>query len=160
MLVVKHILCPIAGTEESDLVVDVAASTAEKFGAKLSIFYIAPIKTIDLIRPQVPLVSDDMFPDQLRERLEKYSEEVLEQAKKFVEGRSIEAEYSAIIGRPGPLICQTAAEGKYDLVVLGCRKHSLIEGMLLGSVSTYVVQNSPCPVLVVRGLGGLAGTSR
>lgn len=158
MLEVKNILCPIAGTEESHQVLDVAASIAAKFGSKLTVYYIAPIKTMDLLRPSVPLVSDDMFPDQVRQRLEEHSETVLAEAREFLSNRELTVDYQAQIGRAATLICSLAAEGKHDLVVLGCRKHSLIEGLLLGSVSTYVVHNCPCPVLVVRGLGNLAGS--
>lgn len=149
MLEIKRILCPIAGTDESNQVLAAASSIAEKFGSKLTVLNIAPIKTLDLIRPQGPLVSDDLFPDQIRERLEKHSNQVLAKAQQFLPEQDVE--YRAVIGHAATLICETAKEENFDLIVLGCRKHSLLEGMLLGSVSTHVVQNSPCPVFVVRG---------
>lgn len=149
MLEIEKVLCPIAGTDESHEVLAAARSIADKFGAQLTVLNIAPIKTLDLIRPQGPLVADDLFPDQIRERLERHSKMVLDKAKESLGDR--DAEYKAVMGHAASLICEFAGEGKFDLVVLGCRKHSLLEGMLLGSVSSYVVQNSPCPVFVVRG---------
>ncbi|WP_162529782.1 universal stress protein [Nocardioides caldifontis] len=38
-----------------------------------------------------------------------------------------------------------------SMVVLGARGHSLIGGMLLGSVSQHVTRHAACPVVVVRG---------
>ncbi|MEP6559944.1 MAG: universal stress protein [Nakamurella sp.] len=51
-------------------------------------------------------------------------------------------------GRPSDVLL-TAAAGA-DLLVVGSRGHGAMAGMLLGSVSEYVVAHSPCPVLVIR----------
>jgi nucleotide-binding universal stress UspA family protein len=47
-------------------------------------------------------------------------------------------------------ICEKAAALDADCVVVGARGQSLLEGMLLGSVSQHVMLHAPCPVLVVR----------
>jgi nucleotide-binding universal stress UspA family protein len=53
-------------------------------------------------------------------------------------------------GAPGPVLCERAAALSSDVVVVGSRGRGAIRRVLLGSVSTYVVHNAPCPVLVVR----------
>jgi nucleotide-binding universal stress UspA family protein len=53
-------------------------------------------------------------------------------------------------GTPGTVLCERAKALSADVVVVGSRGHGAIRRALLGSVSTYVVHNAPCPVLVVR----------
>jgi nucleotide-binding universal stress UspA family protein len=41
-------------------------------------------------------------------------------------------------------------EHRSDLVLMGARGHSELEGLLLGSVTFKLVHLAPCPVLVAR----------
>jgi len=52
-------------------------------------------------------------------------------------------------GRPAELISRFAADGGYDLVVLGHRGHFLRDH-LLGSTADRVAEHAPCPVMIVR----------
>lgn len=56
-------------------------------------------------------------------------------------------------GNPGEEILSVLHSEQVDLAVLGSRGHSGIKRFFLGSVSDWVVQEAPCPVLVVRGAG-------
>lgn len=49
---------------------------------------------------------------------------------------------------PRELLAETAAEG--SLLVLGARGHGPIADLLLGSVSTALIAQPPCPVVVAR----------
>jgi nucleotide-binding universal stress UspA family protein len=51
-------------------------------------------------------------------------------------------------GRPYEQICAAAAEGRFDLLVLGPHKGS--DSAELGHTAARVAHNSPCSVLVVR----------
>jgi nucleotide-binding universal stress UspA family protein len=53
-------------------------------------------------------------------------------------------------GSPGAVLCARAEALNADVVVVGSRGRGAIRRVLLGSVSTYVVHNAPCPVLVIR----------
>jgi nucleotide-binding universal stress UspA family protein len=63
---------------------------------------------------------------------------------------SATVETSVEPGEAGPVLCEQAKTLNADVVVVGSRGRGAIRRMLLGSVSTYVVHNAPCPVLVVR----------
>lgn len=53
-------------------------------------------------------------------------------------------------GRPASEIIAEADRFGADLIVLGARGHSVVERLLVGSVSSEVVDQAHCPVLVVR----------
>lgn len=53
-------------------------------------------------------------------------------------------------GDIGPTLCAVAEEQGIDVVVVASRGHGAIRRALLGSVSTHLVNNAPCPVIVVR----------
>jgi nucleotide-binding universal stress UspA family protein len=60
----------------------------------------------------------------------------------------IETDYP--IETVGNAIIDIAAAEDADLIILGSRGLSEFKGMLLGSVSSRVVQKAACPVLVVK----------
>ena len=53
-------------------------------------------------------------------------------------------------GDAARVICDVAAQVEADMVVVGSRGLGFAKRAVLGSVSTHVVRNAPCPVLVVR----------
>lgn len=53
-------------------------------------------------------------------------------------------------GDPATAICAVAKEAGADVVVIGSWGHGFLRRALLGSVSSHVVHNAPCAVLVVR----------
>lgn len=53
-------------------------------------------------------------------------------------------------GNPTHKILETAREQECDLVVLGAKGHTMLERILVGSVSEAVAFHAPCSVLVIR----------
>jgi len=54
------------------------------------------------------------------------------------------------VGDPGPRIARYAADGQYDIVVIGSHGHGALAGLMLGSVVTKVLAICAVPVLVTR----------
>lgn len=54
-------------------------------------------------------------------------------------------------GRAASVIIEEATAFGADVVVIGSRGHGRIASLVLGSVSSEVVDHAPCPVLVARG---------
>lgn len=73
-----------------------------------------------------------------------------EELARLVRLLGVTAETRAEVGEPGMTICDVAAEVGADVVVLGSHGHGWLQRVLLGSVSHYVLQHAPCPVLVMR----------
>ncbi len=56
------------------------------------------------------------------------------------------------IGHPAEEIIREAEEGAYDLVIVGeGEHHALVTRFNLGSTALRVAENSPCPVIIVKG---------
>ncbi len=62
------------------------------------------------------------------------------------EGAQIDVE----VGDPARTICDFASEQKSDVVVIGSHDRHFWERIFDPSVSRYLIDHAPCPVLVVR----------
>ena len=63
---------------------------------------------------------------------------------------SVEVTRETRAGEAGPAMSRLAEEIGADVIVVGSRGRGALKRALLGSVSTHVTNNAPCPVLVVR----------
>jgi nucleotide-binding universal stress UspA family protein len=79
------------------------------------------------------------------------AEEILQEAKQYLEEKKVEYTTSAILGsNPARALQTTAEHEKFDLIVVGSRGWGSKASILLGSVSRQVVANAECNVLVVK----------
>ena len=130
----------VVGYDGSEHAKRALARAIEMSGENASLVVVASAEP-DLEMPMTEGGRQD--PSEVRER-----REAIESARETLNDTGIEAEFIEAYGDPGSAIVH-AAKGA-DLVVVGSRGLSRIERLLLGSVSTKVVQRAPCDVLVVR----------
>jgi nucleotide-binding universal stress UspA family protein len=81
----------------------------------------------------------------------KHVVEVLATTKALVEAADVSCETIALDGPAAEEICRVARERGARLVVVGAHGWARLGRMIHGSVSTAVLHDAPCPVLVVRG---------
>jgi len=77
--------------------------------------------------------------------------DVLETTKALVEAAGVSCETIALDGPASEEICRIARERGPRLVVIGAHGWGRLGRMIHGSVSTAVLHDAPCPVLVVHG---------
>lgn len=65
-----------------------------------------------------------------------------------------------LLNKPVPVILETIAAQSADLVVIGARGRTGAAGVLLGSVTEQLIQESPVPVLAVKRKGECLGVLR
>lgn len=72
--------------------------------------------------------------------------------ERLAEALDLDAKVERVIehGDAGAALCRLAEARGADLLVVGSRGHGRFRRALLGSVSSYAVNNAPCPVIVVR----------
>ncbi len=87
--------------------------------------------------------------EEVKREKDRYFDSLAEAARMQAEQAGIEIDVEVRAGHAAELISRYAAEGDYDLVVLGHRGHFL-HNHLLGSTADRVAENAPCPVMIVR----------
>jgi nucleotide-binding universal stress UspA family protein len=74
----------------------------------------------------------------------------LDEAKALLAEHGVTAELLEPFGDPAQTIERIAAEGGYDLVVVGSRGLGALSRVLQGSVSEHVATHAETPVLIAR----------
>jgi nucleotide-binding universal stress UspA family protein len=78
------------------------------------------------------------------------AKKIIEEAGKELERAGLTFQTELLEGPMAEAIMNVAETRGADLIVLGARGMSSLEGLLLGSVSQKVIHHATCPVLVVR----------
>ena len=123
---IKKILVPVDGSVGGCKAVDEALFFAEKCDAELDFVYVA-----SNINKDIP--SHIVF-DRIWEKLSGDRK-----ARKHVKS-----------GHVAKCILELADEEKADIIIMGSRGLGLLKGVLIGSVSQKVVEESKIPVMVVK----------
>ena len=79
------------------------------------------------------------------------SEALLRQGEAFVRSRKIKVEADLLQARDsGPAIVKEAQDERVDAILLGLPYRKKQEGLTAQSDATYILEHSPCPVLIFR----------
>ncbi|HEX7625711.1 MAG TPA: universal stress protein [Gaiellaceae bacterium] len=87
--------------------------------------------------------------DEVKREKDAYFTGLAARAKKTAEQAGVSIDVDVRAGHAAELISRVAAEGAYDLIVLGHRGH-FMRDHLLGSTADRVAAHAPCPVMIVR----------
>jgi nucleotide-binding universal stress UspA family protein len=109
-----------------------------------------PDASVAIVTVAEPIYRDPRYAGFADPDVEKRQQDALEEARALIAESGIEATTAAPVGQPGDEIVRTATEAKADLVVLGARGLSSVKRLVLGSVSTKVLHEAHCDVLVVK----------
>jgi len=113
---------------------------AEKFGSKVYVVHVIDTAVLSL--------SDVFASPSILASLREKADLLVKEAVQLLGGN---AEGKVLEGDPAHEIVKFAKEVNASLIVLGSRGLSTIRRVLMGSVSSRVVQESPIDVLIVKG---------
>jgi nucleotide-binding universal stress UspA family protein len=71
-------------------------------------------------------------------------------AKQELEPHNIQAKYDSLDGSPAESICDYASAEGADLIIVGNSGKGGLKQMFLGSVSSNIAKQAPCPVLIAK----------
>ena len=139
----KTILLATDGSECARLATTAAIELAQLTGGPLHVVTVwhAPIQ----VGYSIPMAIPELIAD-ARKHAKVVALETVEQAAEA----GVEATWETREGYPADEICKAARELPAGLVVLGAHGWGPVKRILIGSVSTHVLHEAPCPVLVVR----------
>lgn len=138
----KKILVAIDGSEYAKRGFDFATGMASGMGAQLFVaIVVQPIRGIG-IRKQVK--------ESLMSFYENEAHRLSTEYDALAKTRGVNIKMIITRGNPAKEILSAANNNGVDMIVVGSRGLGGIKGMLLGSVSNAVVQNSKIPVMVVK----------
>ena len=134
----KKIMIPYDGSKCAEGALDIAIDMAKKYGSEM---VLATFQAVPALTIRAALDRDDQCEIAKKEQ---------EPAIAKIEKAGIKYTVVAECGDPAECILNVAKDEKADVIVMGSRGLSGLTELLLGSVSTKVVQLSKVPVLVCK----------
>ncbi|MBD2251750.1 universal stress protein [Nostoc parmelioides] len=132
----KTVLFPIDQSREAREAADVVTNVVQKYSSRLIL-----LSVVEESSPDTPNADPMVSPEAVAK--------LLKDAQALFLQQGISSEVVEKQGKPAFTICDVADEIGADLIIMGCRGLGLTEEGATDSVTTRVINLSPCPVLIV-----------
>jgi nucleotide-binding universal stress UspA family protein len=139
----EKILVPVDGSENCNTALREATKIAKLSGGKITVMHVYPRWSTFIVDSK----------EALPEILKNDATNILLKAKKQARAEGFEVETLLLGGDAVQQIVKTADDKHFDLIVMGARGVSKLTELFLGSVSSGVLKNASCPVLITKCLG-------
>jgi len=137
----KKILTPVDGSKHS--------INATRYSAELAAMTDAGIILLHCHRKFPVILAEPHFQNALNKIMTE-SEELIVPFVKILELNGVKFETRILEGSAGRAIPEVAVIEKIDMIVMGSRGCTNLEGLILGSVTHKVLHSALCPVLVIK----------
>lgn len=118
----KRLLVAFDGSKSASHALQLGTSLAESWGSALEVLAVGSTK----------------------------GESMLEEARSYLEAHNMNATYTLREGDPSEAITGYATESGAELLIMGAFGHSKMREWVVGSVTAYVLDHAPCPLLLVH----------
>ncbi|MDT7905463.1 MAG: universal stress protein [Sulfolobales archaeon] len=140
----KRIVAAYDGSDHAIKALNTAIELAKAFNSKLDVVEV--VDTAALLGMGFAPIPSDVIA-----QIYNKAQNDVEQAKKKAQEAGVKDVTSQVLeGDPATSIIEYASKNGADLIVMGSRGLSTFKRLVLGSVSSKVVQESRIPVLVVK----------
>jgi nucleotide-binding universal stress UspA family protein len=151
-VMIKRILVAVDGSEHALNAAAVAADLAMRFGADLTVLHVMPHSGTSIVPSGLEEYEriENIFISE-KGVFEAAAKSIVERAaRRALEEGHIKVDEMIEVGPPAETIAEVANRLEADMVVLGSRGLSDLQGLLLGSVSHKVGYLAHCTVLTVK----------
>ena len=146
---IKNILVPTDGSPLSHRAVKDAVALANKLGAQVTGFHVAPSYHIEVYTDYVP--PDLMSPQEHAASAKRAAQRHLDFVRKAAAERKVKCSgFYTMSDSPADAIVKAARKYKCDLIYMGSHGRSGLSKLLLGSQTSKVLSQTRIPVLVHR----------
>lgn len=146
---VKKILFPTDFSEASHFALGYAVEMKKIFKAELEIAHVL-FDEANIVSFYLPQMTMQNISGEFEEGAMKQFEEFTSSAKEL---EGITYTKKLLKGTPYNEIVKEAADGNFDMIIIGTHGRTGLEHVLFGSTAEKVVRKAPCPVLTVRPKG-------
>ena len=136
----------VDGSDPSMRAAKYTAELASAVGATVEIIH---VMNLDSRLNAVSTLKSDYTPEIVLEESRAQGRQILEEAKALFP-ETIELYLRLVTGRPVEKALDFCQEMQPDLVILGARGLGGIKGAVLGSISTALLENMECPLLIIK----------
>jgi universal stress protein A len=149
---IKRVLVPTDFSPASEIALNYAIDMAARQGATVHLLHVIDDANFATAYPDGFYVE---LPGLRTQLMEEASGRLTEMAARCAEV-NLAATIQVGVGRPAPVITETAKALGTDLIVMGTHGRSGFAHLVLGSVAERVVRSAPCAVLTVRDTSRIA----
>lgn len=135
------ILVAIDGSEHAHMIVDKAIAYAKLFNVTILLVY---------CHRRFPTILGQPYRDEEISGIMSESEKLIAPFLQRIKDAGLTVEERLMEEPAGAAISEIARIEKCELILMGSRGLTNLEGLLIGSVTNRVLQTAPCSVLVVR----------
>lgn len=137
----KRIIVAVDGSEHSYRALDYAKALAEQFESTIWLIHAFP-HTSDLL-------GYDEY-EALIARRESAGQDIIDEARRRLGQTSVDVSEELLEGPEAEAILNVAEARQADLIIMGTRGLSSLQGLLLGSVSHKIIHHASCPVMTIH----------
>ncbi len=138
---IDKILNPVDGSEHAIHACHYAIELAKVFNARIILLHCHRSFPIEL--------REDHFQEAIN-TIRDDSEKLVKPYNQMLEENRVDYEIRLLDGRAGDVIPEVARIEKIDVIVMGSRGVTDLEGLILGSVAHRVLHKSNCPVFITK----------
>lgn len=140
---IKEILVPVDGSENSRRAVEYAVGLASALDARIRLFYVFPVSSVEIIGMA------GMSRDDIERAAQAAAQRVFDKVHAEIGESKVRIEDETSIGDPAEEIIRWTEDDNDLMVIIGRRGLSRIQSLLLGSVSEKVVRHAHSPITVI-----------